>query len=43
MSAGINGSNDRLLQSRMHAYADAQRYRIGDNYLLLPINQPKCP
>ncbi|KAK9865690.1 hypothetical protein WJX84_005180 [Apatococcus fuscideae] len=43
LATRINGSNDRLLQSRMHAYADAQRYRIGDNYLLLPINQPKCP
>ena len=38
--AGIAASNDKLLQSRLFAYADAQRYRLGVNYLQLPINQP---
>ena len=43
LRAGILASDDKLLQSRLHAYADAQRYRIGVNYLTLPINEPKCP
>lgn len=30
-----------MLQSRLVAYADAQRYRLGINYQQLPINQPK--
>ena len=38
--AGIAASNDKMLQSRLVAYADAQRYRLGINYLQLPINQP---
>ena len=38
--AGIAASNDKMLQSRLVAYADAQRYRLGVNYLQLPINQP---
>ena len=38
---GILPSNDKLLHSRIHAYSDAQRYRLGVNYLLLPINAPK--
>ena len=43
MPAGITASDDKLLQSRLLAYADAQRYRIGVNYQTLPINMPKCP
>lgn len=39
---GIDFSNDRLLIGRTFAYSDTQRYRIGPNYLQLPINQPKC-
>lgn len=38
---GIELSNDRLLVGRAFAYADTQRYRIGANYLQLPINRPK--
>lgn len=38
---GIDFSNDRLLIGRTFAYSDSQRYRIGPNYLQLPINQPK--
>jgi catalase len=39
---GIDFSNDRLLLGRTFAYSDTQRYRIGPNYLQLPINRPKC-
>ena len=24
-------------------YDDAQRYRIGPNFAMLPINRPRCP
>jgi catalase len=37
---GIGWSYDKLLQSRLFSYSDAQRYRLGVNYPLLPINQP---
>lgn len=37
---GIYYSNDKLLQSRVFSYADAQRYRLGANYLQLPVNSP---
>lgn len=39
---GIDFSNDRLLLGRSFAYSDSQRYRIGSNYLQLPINRPRC-
>lgn len=42
-SAGITFSDDKLLQSRLFSYADAQRYRLGVNYTELPVNVPKCP
>lgn len=38
---GISFSPDRMLQGRMYAYPDAQRYRVGANYNTLPVN--KCP
>lgn len=38
---GIEPSEDRLLQGRLFSYADTQRYRIGANYLSLPINRPR--
>jgi catalase len=41
--AGITFSDDKLLQTRVFSYADAQRYRLGVNYQELPINKPKCP
>lgn len=28
---------------RLFAYDDAQRYRIGPNFGLLPVNRPRCP
>lgn len=40
---GIGLSPDKMLQGRIFAYADAQRYRIGTNFQQLPINAPKCP
>jgi catalase len=40
---GIAYSADKLLQSRVMSYGDTQRYRIGANYLQLPINAPRCP
>jgi catalase len=39
--AGIEPSEDRLLQGRVFSYADTQMYRIGVNALQLPINRPK--
>ncbi|CAM6029368.1 hypothetical protein BDL97_13G072600 [Sphagnum fallax] len=39
---GIYYSNDKMLQCRIFAYGDTQRHRLGPNYLLLPVNAPKC-
>ncbi len=38
---GIGLSPDKLLQARIFAYPDAQRYRLGVNYQQLEINKPK--
>lgn len=38
---GIELSADRLLQGRTFSYNDTQRYRLGTNYLDLPINRPR--
>lgn len=38
---GIGFSNDRVLQGRIFPYGDTQRYRIGTNYLELPVNMPR--
>lgn len=47
MVPGIAPSPDPMLQARMFAYPDAQRYRLGVNYQYLPTNAPKsqvyCP
>ena len=32
-----------MLQARLFAYPDAQRYRIGTNYQSLPVNRPHNP
>ena len=37
---GMDFSDDKLLQGRTFSYSDTQRYRIGPNYLQLPINRP---
>ena len=41
--AGIGSSPDKMLQARLMSYADAHRYRIGNNYQQLPVNKPRCP
>lgn len=38
---GMDFSDDKMLIGRTFAYSDTQRYRVGANYLQLPINQPK--
>ena len=38
---GIEASPDRLLQGRLFSYSDTQRYRVGTNYQMLPVNAPK--
>ena len=43
MVPGVGLSPDRMLQGRVFAYADAQRYRVGTNHQQLPINAPKSP
>lgn len=40
---GIGLTDDRVLQARVFSYADASRYRLGSNYLSLPVNAPRCP
>lgn len=40
---GIGASPDKMLQGRLFSYPDTHRYRIGANYLQLPINAPKVP
>jgi catalase len=40
---GMGFSPDKMLQGRLISYPDAHRYRIGVNYNLLPVNEPKCP
>ena len=40
---GIGASPDKMLQARLMSYADAHRYRVGNNYHQLPVNRPKCP
>ncbi len=37
---GIGLSPDKMLQGRLFSYPDTQRYRLGVNYNLLPINRP---
>ncbi|RKD73310.1 catalase [Sinobaca qinghaiensis] len=37
---GIQASEDKMLQGRIFSYSDTQRYRVGANYLDLPINCP---
>jgi len=40
MVPGIGPSPDKMLLGRLFSYPDTHRYRIGTNYLQLPINQP---
>jgi len=39
---GLDFSDDKMLQGRTFSYSDTQRYRLGANYLQLPINAPKA-
>lgn len=41
MVPGIGPSPDRMLQARLFAYGDAQRYRLGINHTRLPVNEAK--
>ena len=42
--AGIDFTNDPLLQGRNFSYLDTQLKRLGSpNFTYLPINAPKCP
>ncbi len=41
MVPGIEASPDRLLQGRLFSYSDTQRYRVGTNYQMLPVNAPR--
>ena len=36
-------SSDKMLQGRLLAYADAQRYRVGTHHEALPVNHPRSP
>jgi catalase len=38
---GLDFSDDKMLQGRTFSYSDTQRYRVGTNYLQLPINAPR--
>ncbi|MBK7720997.1 MAG: catalase [Austwickia sp.] len=40
---GIGFSPDKMLLSRVFAYADAHRARLGTNHHQLPVNQPIVP
>jgi len=40
---GIDFSDDKMLTGRTFSYSDTQRYRIGSNYLRLPVNCPLTP
>jgi catalase len=40
---GIGFSPDKMLQGRLFSYGDAQRYRLGVNHHMIPVNAPKCP
>ena len=41
MVPGIGPSPDKMLLGRLFSYADTHRYRVGTNYLQLPVNAPK--
>ncbi len=40
---GIGFSPDKMLQGRLFSYGDAQRYRLGVNHHLIPVNKAKAP
>lgn len=38
---GMDFSDDKMLIGRTFSYSDTQRYRVGANYLQLPVNKPR--
>ncbi|WP_302893256.1 catalase [Actinomadura luzonensis] len=38
---GLDFSEDKMLIGRTFSYSDTQRYRVGPNYLQLPVNQAR--
>jgi len=40
---GISFSPDKMLQGRLFSYGDAQRYRLGVNNALIPVNSAHSP
>jgi len=40
---GMGPSPDKVLQARLQAYPDAQRYRVGVNHAQVDVNKPRCP
>ena len=40
---GLGFSQDKMLQGRLFSYGDAQRYRLGVNHHLIPVNAARCP
>ncbi|EMY32502.1 catalase [Arthrobacter crystallopoietes BAB-32] len=38
---GLDFSDDKMLVGRTFSYSDTQRYRVGPNYLQLPVNSPR--
>jgi catalase len=40
---GLDFSDDKMLVGRTFSYSDTQRYRVGPNYLQLPVNSPRVP
>jgi catalase len=39
---GLDFSDDKMLVGRTFSYSDTQRYRVGPNYLQLPVNRPRA-
>jgi catalase len=39
---GLDFSDDKMLVGRTFSYSDTQRYRVGPNYLQLPVNRAKA-
>ena len=40
---GIGFSPDKMLPGRLFSYGDRQRYRLGVNHHLIPVNAARCP
>ena len=40
---GIGFPPDKMLQGRLFSYGDAQRYQLGVDHHLIPVNASRCP